>query len=94
MTEERVELHVIFRGRVQGIGFRWTVADHAERLHLTGTVKNLPDDSVEAYVQGPKKALNHFLASVQAESGFARIDSVSSQYSEIADPVTSFQILL
>ena len=94
MTEENVELHAIFRGRVQGIGFRWTVADHAERLHLTGTVKNLPDGTVEAHVQGSKKALDRFLASVQAESGFARIDSVSSQYSQITDSASSFQILL
>ncbi|NGX55621.1 MAG: Acylphosphatase [Chlamydiae bacterium] len=94
MTDENVELHAIFRGRVQGIGFRWTVADHAERFHLTGSVKNLLDGTVEAHMQGEKEVLERFLASVRAESGFARINSVSAQYQEITHPATSLEILI
>ena len=44
--------HVIFSGRVQGVGFRYTCHRIAMRYDLTGFVKNLPDNSVELLIQG------------------------------------------
>jgi acylphosphatase len=40
-------VRVLFRGRVQGVGFRATTAAIASRLHLEGFVRNLPDGRVE-----------------------------------------------
>ena len=48
----RTAKHIIFTGRVQGIGFRFTALDIANRYKLTGRVHNLPDGSVEMIVQG------------------------------------------
>ena len=45
--------HIIFTGRVQGIGFRFTALDIANRYRLTGLVRNLPDGTVEMITQGP-----------------------------------------
>ncbi len=45
--------HVIFIGRVQGVGFRFTAHRMAHRHQLTGFVRNLPDGTVEMLVQGP-----------------------------------------
>jgi len=45
--------HVIFIGRVQGVGFRYTVHRMAHRHQLTGLVRNLPDGTVEMFAQGP-----------------------------------------
>ena len=45
--------HIIFAGRVQGIGFRFTALDIANRYRLTGLVRNLPDGTVEMITQGP-----------------------------------------
>jgi acylphosphatase len=75
-----IELHVIFRGRVQGVGFRWTIVDHAEKFQLTGTTKNLSDGTVEVYAQGKKESLETFLKIIKNEPGLARIDSVTSEY--------------
>ena len=44
--------HIIFTGRVQGIGFRFTAFNIANRCQLTGVVRNLPDGSVEMLTQG------------------------------------------
>jgi len=45
-----VQVH--YEGRVQGVGFRWTVKDLAREFDVAGTVKNLPDGCVEVVVQG------------------------------------------
>ena len=52
MTSNRT-LHVIIRGRVQGVGYRaWT--HHQAQLHgLRGWVRNRRDGSVEAVFSGP-----------------------------------------
>jgi len=44
--------HIIFIGRVQGIGFRFTAHNMANRHRLTGWVRNLPDGTVEMLAQG------------------------------------------
>lgn len=45
--------NVIFVGRVQGVGFRYTALRIAKRFRLTGFVRNKPDGTVEMLAQGP-----------------------------------------
>ena len=45
--------HMIFVGRVQGVGFRYTAFHTANRYGLTGFVRNCPDGTVEMLAQGP-----------------------------------------
>jgi acylphosphatase len=47
-----VAKHVIFLGRVQGVGFRYTARQIAARYELAGFVRNLPNGSVEMFLQG------------------------------------------
>ncbi len=49
--------HLIIRGRVQGVGFRDAMRWEAERLGVTGWVRNRRDGTVEAVVAGSAKAL-------------------------------------
>lgn len=44
--------HVIFGGRVQGVGFRFTVFNIASRCQLTGYVRNVANGTVEMVAQG------------------------------------------
>jgi len=44
--------HIVFVGRVQGVGFRFTAFNIADRYQLTGLVRNLPDGNVEMIAQG------------------------------------------
>ena len=44
--------HIVFVGRVQGVGFRFTALDMARRYKLTGLVRNLPNGTVEMIAQG------------------------------------------
>jgi acylphosphatase len=45
-------LHLLIRGRVQGVGFRYAFADEARSRKLRGWVRNRRDGSVEAIVAG------------------------------------------
>ena len=47
-----MRLHVVVRGRVQGVGFRWFVREAARRRELAGWVKNLADGGVEVFAEG------------------------------------------
>lgn len=49
---------VTFSGKVQKVGFRLEVYCIAERLQLTGWVKNLEDGSVEAELQGEESKID------------------------------------
>lgn len=51
---------VIYRGRVQGVGFRMTTSRVARSFEVTGWVKNMPDGSVELEVEGTATEIKRF----------------------------------
>jgi len=62
----QVAKHIIFLGRVQGVGFRFTAHHIANRHQLTGFVRNLPDGSVEMLAQGYPEAVNNCIQGIKA----------------------------
>lgn len=59
------QLHVFWRGRVQGVGFRYTAESTALALKLTGWVRNVPDGRVEALCEGSEARLKRFLEAMR-----------------------------
>ena len=59
--------HVVFSGRVQHVGFRYTSLYIARSLGLTGWVRNLSDGRVEMEVQGTPSALRRFLIRLKSQ---------------------------
>lgn len=90
---EKVQLHAIARGKVQGVGFRATTRHYALQLGLKGTVKNLPDGAVEIWIQGTKDAIERLLLKLKHESRPAHVDKFETQYSPIEKPYEDFKIL-
>ena len=62
-----IRRRVLFHGRVQGVGFRYTTASIARRHPVVGFVRNLPDGSVELVAEAEPKALDQFLADIASE---------------------------
>ncbi len=62
---------VIFEGRVQGVGFRYTVKDLSRGFDVCGWVKNLPDGTVELQVMGEKDEVESFIREIAEESNVA-----------------------
>jgi acylphosphatase len=83
------QVHVIFVGQVQGVGFRYTTEKFAKKLGLTGTVQNLPDGSVELIAQGDEKLLHQLLEQLES---FTSITEKQVHFSK-ASPSPDFRII-
>jgi len=55
-------VHIIIRGRVQGVGFRFFVRDRARQLTLSGWVRNRADGGVEVVAEGKDRCLQQLVA--------------------------------
>ena len=78
-TTSRRRLTVLYSGRVQGIGFRYTAKTVAAGFDLTGIIRNLPDGRVELIAEGHRDELEAFRAAILAAglAGFIRDEQVS-----------------
>ena len=59
---------VIYEGRVQGVGFRYTTKELARGYDVLGTVKNLPDGTVELIIAAEDEELEEFLRDLREDS--------------------------
>lgn len=56
---------IIFIGRVQGVGFRFTAFNVADRYQLTGQVRNVSDGTVEMIAQGHSDDIDHCVRDIE-----------------------------
>ncbi len=69
-------IHLLLRGRVQGVGFRWFVRVHGRRLGLAGYVANLGDGSVEVAASGERKDIDELARIVRHGPDGALVSTV------------------
>jgi acylphosphatase len=85
---------VLYEGRVQGVGFRYTAQRLAPAFGVGGFVRNLPDGRVELEAQGDSAAIRAFLDAIRSELGSKIHAVVEEQMAVDPDESTSdFQIL-
>jgi acylphosphatase len=84
-----MRLHVIVRGRVQGVGFRWFVREAARRRNVAGWVKNLTDGGVEVAADGSDRDIGWLRAELAKGPPGAvveTLDEVGLDASELTRP--------
>jgi acylphosphatase len=78
MSDRRV-VHLLIRGRVQGVGFRAFVEDEAAARQLDGWVRNRRDGSVEAVAAGPREAVDSWIEAVRQGPPASRVDALEAR---------------
>ena len=71
--------HLLIKGKVQGVFFRATAKEIADRLNLTGWVKNTAEGHVEAMVSGTEEQVENFIAWCKKGPPKAIVTSVDVQ---------------
>ena len=71
--------HVMIRGRVQGVGYRYFVEREAQSRDLEGWVRNRRDGSVEAVFSGPAEAVTAMIAACRRGSSSARVEALRDE---------------
>ena len=69
----RIRMMVLYSGRVQGVGFRYTARSVAAGFEVCGTVRNLPDGRVELLAEGERAELHAFREAIRNEGLAAHI---------------------
>jgi acylphosphatase len=72
-------LHVMIRGRVQGVGYRAWIEHHAMASRLEGWVRNRRDGSVEALFSGPAGIVANMVALCRRGPPSARVEAVTEE---------------
>ena len=84
--------HVFFEGRVQGVGFRWTVKNLARGYDVTGWVKNLPDGRVEMQACGNTNEVDAFVEAIEESELKSHIKKVDVSVMPPAPDFRGFEI--
>ncbi len=87
-----VRRRVIVSGRVQGVNFRAHTRSAAQRLGVTGWVRNRSDGSVEALVEGAPEVVQSLLVWIKKGPPFSRVDSVKVTDEDPSGEFHDFQI--
>jgi acylphosphatase len=91
MPSDPVRRRVIYSGRVQGVGFRFTAASIAKRYPVAGYVRNLRDGTVELVLEGSSANVDAVLAQI-ADAFSGHIEGCrASEFTE-AEQFTSFSV--
>ena len=74
---------IVVTGRVQGVFYRAGMREQAERLEVTGWVRNEPDGSVRAHLEGSPAAISELLDWCASGTPSAQVDEVSTRRAEV-----------
>lgn len=84
---------IIFKGRVQGVGFRYTAQRYANDFNLTGIIENLDNGDVKAEVQGDSQMINYFIRTMANINSFIKVEDYSMKQIEVKPNEKRFSII-
>ena len=86
-------LHVTIYGIVQGVWFRANTREQAQRLGVSGWVRNTPGGAVEVHIQGDDGAVDALLAWCRKGPSGARVEKILADEGEPEEGIRGFRIL-
>ncbi|OGZ34491.1 MAG: hypothetical protein A2174_02625 [Candidatus Portnoybacteria bacterium RBG_13_41_18] len=79
-------------GEVQDVGFRYHILLEAEKLDLTGWVRNVLDGTVEVVIEGEEENLKKLIEYCQEGPRFAKVDKVEVEWQKATGDFEKFVI--
>jgi acylphosphatase len=89
----RRRIHVLYTGRVQGVGFRYQAKSAAAGFEVTGIVRNLPDGRVELIAEGDQTELEEFRQAIRDSGVGPMIRSEEVEWSTATREFRGFEIV-
>ena len=89
---EKSSVHLNISGRVQGVYYRASMVQEAQRLGLTGWVMNRPDGSVEAVAEGWQAKIEELIAWCRQGPPGAQVSAVEAQWQNPQNNFVGFAI--
>lgn len=89
---ETIRAHIWVKGRVQGVGFRAHVEFHANQIGVTGWVRNVGWDTVEAVAEGARAQVERFIEMTKQGPGMSRVDDAKVEYETVTGEFKEFGV--
>jgi acylphosphatase len=89
---ELVRAHVWVKGRVQGVGFRAHVEFYAQQIGVTGWVRNVGYDTVEAVAEGERARVERFIGMMKEGPRMARVDEARVEWEKPTGEFREFEV--
>ena len=89
---EILRVHVWVQGRVQAVGFRAFVQQNAFQIGVTGWVRNVGYNTVEAVAEGTKEQIEDFLQMVKRGPSVSRVDESREEWEQVTGEFRSFGV--
>lgn len=87
-----VRAHVLFFGKVQGVFFRDNTRRKAQTLGVSGWVRNLPDGSVEAVMEGDRVRVEELIEWCRTGLPYSHVTEVKLGWEDFSDEFGSFEV--
>ena len=93
-ASEMTRVHIKVRGRVQGVGFRAYVHQAGVQMGVTGWVRNVGWNEVEAVAEGQKATVELFVEAVKRGPSVSRVDESEMEWESPTGEFRSFEVRL
>ena len=90
--DKNVRIHVWVQGRVQAVGFRAYVQQNAFQIGVTGWVRNVGYDTVEAVAEGTKEQTENFLRMVKRGPMGSHVDDWREEWEQVTGKFEAFRV--
>ena len=93
MNDNHQRINLIVTGKVQGVFYRASTLEMAQRLSLMGWVRNLPEGAVEIVAEGSAHALEELMRWCRHGPPEAKVDDVAARWDQATLEFRTFRVI-
>lgn len=87
-----IRTHIWVKGRVQGVGFRAHVEYYARQIGVTGWVRNVGYDTVEAVAEGEREKVERFIEMMKHGPRMSQVDESKVEWEDVTGEFREFGV--